>query len=321
MRSLEKTETLKGRKFLLAVETSSNPDDYRKYEDLRNEVWADSEDNIAGDRNLANENYFDKGGALFIAVYAEDDRGRFSKDSQDFIGFSYGFVGVVDKKVGFSDPDNLSFYSQYTAVRKEFQNFGLGVAIKEFQRDVLRSVFKIKVVTCTFDPLTGVNAYRNIHRLGMDILEYKESFYENFTGHLNRQDVPTDRFFVSWDLGKKLRRPMHNLGSLLGEGHIALSAKMVEVLGRNGKIKIEKPSDVNFLYEHEFVLIEIPFDYYMILKETDVVDVSVRDIPLKWRLATRQAFQEYIKHGYRIVDFQPLKSEEKIRDFYILQRT
>jgi len=320
MSTLEKTQNLKGRRFLFVVESSANPSDYRKYEELRKEVWRDLDDTLAGGRNLANENYFDKGGALFIALYAEDEKKGLNKTREAFVGFSYGFVGVKDKKVGFNDPDNLIFYSQYLAVRREFQNYGLGVALKEFQRDILLSYFKVNVMTCTFDPLTGVNANRNIHRFKMDILAYKESYYEDFRGLLNRKDVPSDRFFVSWDLTKKAQRKEYDLEQFLVEGHIALGSEMAEVKGKSGSITLEKTRDVDLTLEHEFVLIEIPYDYYFMLQETDVEDRSVRDIAVQWRLASRRAFQLYLKRGFRVVDFQSKKTEERNRNFYILQR-
>ena len=73
-------------------------------------------------------------------------------------------------------------------------------------------------------------------------------------------------------------------------------------------------------HEPEFALVEIPYDYYRMLQETDVTDPEVRSIPLQWRMQTRQAFHALLGRGYRIVDFYYFQSQERLRDFYVLQR-
>ena len=118
------------------------------------------------------ENFFHDGSCLFIGVYAADEFGNFKRDKEHLVGFSYGYVGVNNKEIAFKALDNIQFYSQYTGVRKDFQHAGLGILIKEFQRETLMEIFGIYTITCTFDPLTGVNAYRNIHHFGMDIVKY-----------------------------------------------------------------------------------------------------------------------------------------------------
>ena len=52
MQKLEKVHEIKGRKFLFKVETSNNHRDYLKYEEMRNEIWGDPLDDLAGTRNL-----------------------------------------------------------------------------------------------------------------------------------------------------------------------------------------------------------------------------------------------------------------------------
>jgi len=133
----------------------------------------------------------------------EDEKGRLREDIDHFVGFSYGFVTVKDKQVAFRKVDNIIFYSLYTAVKKNFQSSGLGILIKEFQRETVLDIFGIQAITCTYDPLTGINAYRNIHHFGMEVLEYKEALYKDFAGYLNRVDIPCDRFLIFWDLRRK----------------------------------------------------------------------------------------------------------------------
>jgi len=321
MQQLERIHEIKGKKFLFKVETSNNHNDYSKYEEIRNEIWGDPLDNLAGTRNLLCENFFHEGSSLYIAVYVEDENGRFKEDKEHFVGFCYGFVGVKDKEIGFREPRNIQFYSQYTGVRKDFYNFGLGVLIKEFQREKLLDVFGIFTVICTFDPLTGVNAYRNIHHFGMDIIAYRKAFYGEFGGFLNRLDIPCDRFFISWDLEKEIERPEYDLESMVNSGNIVVSADLAEVKGQNGPLELEVVKEINMDLDHEFLLIEIPLDFYTILKETDVTDDKVRNIPLDWRMKTRKAFVTLLERDYKVIDFRKTERDKRKRDFYVLKRT
>ena len=276
-------QNIKGKKFLLKVETSHNYPDYRKYENLRFEIWEEPDDQMPGPRNMVCENYFNDGSALFIAVYIEDDKGLIRESEKNFVGFSYGFVGVGDKEIGFRDPDNLVFYSQYTGVKKGVEEYGLGILIKEFQKNILLTEFGVDTVSCTFDPLTAINAYRNIHHFGMEIADYHEAHYGEFGGRLNRKDIPCDRFYALWHLHEDVRRPSVDAAALLEEKRLVLSSVVQEVEGKNGMISLEIAQEVIFDLNENPLLIEIPYDYYKMLRETDVADEKTRAIPWDWR--------------------------------------
>lgn len=318
MKELEVIRLAKGKKFLFKVETSRNQDDYRKYEELRYKIWEDPDDNLAGTRNMICENYFNDGNFLFIGAYVEDEHGRFNLDTEHMAGFSYGFVGVENKEIGFRALDNLLFYSQYTGVRKDFFNYGLGILIKDFQKKILLEVFGIYTVTCTYDPLTGVNAYRNIHRFGMEVIKYREAYYDGFSNKLNRADVPCDRLCLSWDLKREVQKPLYTLERLVDKGHLAISSDIWEVKGRSGPVKLEVVSRINLELNKEFLLVEIPVDFYNMLIETDVVDDKVRRIPLDWRMESRRVFQTFMGRGYKVIDFRYIQEKGRRRDFYVL---
>lgn len=320
MKKLEIVHEVKGKRFLFKVETSPDQTDYQKYEDLRYEIWVEPEDSLPGPRNMVCENYFKNGSALFLGVYLENDEGLFNQDKEYLVGFSYGYVGVKDREIGFRRVDNLIFFSLYTGVKEDFLHFGLGVLIKDFQRKMLMEVFGIYTVSCTYDPLTGINAYRNIHRFGMEIVEYKEAHYGEFGGKLNRVDIPCDRFYVFWDLKKEIQRPEYDLKYLIDSDHLALSSEMTEVQGHSGSVELEIAKEVNLDLDHEFMLIEIPFDFYKMLWETDVSENKIRRIPLEWRMRTRKAFQSLLKREYRIIDFRWIERDNRKRDFYVLKR-
>jgi predicted GNAT superfamily acetyltransferase len=320
MKNLDIIHALEGKRYLFAVESSQDKDDYQKYEDLRQEIWKEPTDQMAGLRNMLCESYFDRGSSLFTGVFVEDENGTFLKDFDHMVGFSYGFVGVRDKESGFRSLKNLLFYSQYLGVKKGFQDMGLGVLIKEFQKKVVQEIFGVNTITCTYDPLVGVNARRNIHRFGMRIVEYRIAYYQDFGGELNRVDVPGDRLFVSWDLAGDIQKPPYDLDDLAHLDHLVIHSEISDVQGRSGPFRLEVVSNVQHDWDREYALVEIPFDFYKMLKETDVADPNVRKIPLDWRLATREAFQNLFENKYKVVDFRIHRSEDRKRDFYIFKK-
>ncbi len=315
---MERIVEKKAKRFLLRVEASQDPDDYPKYEELRNDIWEWPIDSLPGARNMLCGNFFHDGSSLVLGVFEESKDGDFDQSAP--VGFAYGFVGVKDKQVGFRSLDNLQFYSQYTGVKKGYERYGLGVPIKELQRDALIEHFGIYTITCTYDPLTGVNAYRNVHHFGMDIVRYNRDIYGKFGGRLNRADVPSDRLSASWDLRTNAGRPAINLQSLLDQASPVTRVEFVEVAGESGPLELGVLKKVELDREDETLLLEIPFDWYRILKETDVADPETRRIPYEWRMKTRETFLSLFERGYGVIDFRSLDLDGRLRDFYVLKR-
>jgi len=181
-------------------------------------------------------------------------------------------------------------------------------------------LFGVYTSACTYDPLTGVNAYRNIHHLGMEVIEYKVALYADFGGRLNRRDIPSDRFVMSWDLRKEPQKPVFDVESLFERKQVVIEVEYAEIKGKSGFLELEMIKGVNIDLDHELLLVEIPFDFFWMLRETDVKDQGIREIPLEWRLKTRQAFQSCLQRGYTIFDFRSIKRNNRKRDFYILKK-
>jgi|Deesub1362A_J573_1020465.scaffolds.fasta_scaffold00203_17 predicted GNAT superfamily acetyltransferase len=316
----EKIIQRKGQKFLLRFEDSSRAVDYAKYEVLRMKIWGEPSDHLCGVRNMEGENYYHDGSSMFIGVFVTDDEGQFTLDEEHLIGFAYGYVGVWDKSIGFRRADNLKFYSQYAGVRPDFQGYGLGIEIKKFQREILLDIYGVTWATCTYDPLTAVNAYRNIHIFGMEVVEYRVDCYGGFGGYLNRCDIPTDRFYLRWNLLQTPQRPAYSLIELINLDYLATSVEFRKIKGRSGEVELPVISEVRPILDTPWLLVEIPSDFYLMLRETDVEARDVRQIPLNWRLKTRQLFLDVLKRGYQIVDFARLKNEKQGRTFYVLHR-
>jgi predicted GNAT superfamily acetyltransferase len=193
------------------------------------------------------------------------------------------------------------------------------VAIKEFQREKVRGLFGISTVTCTYDPLTGVNAWRNVHYFGMDVVDYRVSTYGEYGGLLNRLDVPSDRFFMSWNLSREVRRGEPGGEERPGSGQTVISAEDRLVVGRSGPVKLEVIDGTHLDPDEDHLFVRIPRDFYLMLRETDVEERSVRQIPLDWRLETRVVFTSLLKRGYKVVDFIQTPDVPR-RNFYVLRQ-
>jgi predicted GNAT superfamily acetyltransferase len=318
MRPLERTIDVRGRRFLLRVETSHDSGDYGKYEDLREEIWGYPDDHMSSDRNMMCENVFHEGASLFIGAFAESDAGGFEADGKHLAGFCYGFVGVRDKEIGFRDARNLRFYAQYAGVRKAYQSYGLGILLKEYQREMVLGLLGVPTIICTYDPLTGVNANRNIHHFGMDVLEYRVATYGEYGGLLNRSDVPTDRFLMSWDLERAAGRPEYDFASALAAPP-SIKAGVRRVAGKSSELDLEVVAGTDLEGKGDLLLVRIPLDFYRMLQETDVADADVKRIPVDWRMATREVFQALFARGYRVVDFRKAEADVPA-NFYVLSR-
>jgi len=320
MRPLEKTITVRDRRFLLRVETSPEAKDYAKYEALREEIWGFPGDHLASPLNMMSESVFHEGGSLFIGAFAEaGGEGRFKTDAEHLAGFCYGYVGVRDPTIGYRETTNLRFYAQYAGVRAAYQSYGLGILLKEFQREMVRDLLGLAAIICTYDPLTGVNANRNIHHFGMDVLEYRVATYGEYGGLLNRPDVPTDRFLMSWDLDrtKAGRRGVDPQAVLSAPETIQAGLRRVE--GKSGPVDLEVVEAVRPDIEGDVLLVRIPLDLYRMLGDTDVPDPQVKRIPVDWRLATREVFTTLFARGFRIVDFLKATAEAPANR-YVLRR-
>jgi len=311
----------KGVRFRLRVESSNQPDDYRKYETIRNEIWGFPDDHLSGTRNLLCENFLHEGSSLFIAAYREDPHTGWREDEEHLVGFAYGFIGVRDKDLAFRRQDNLWFYAQFLGVKEEWQGFGLGIAIKEWQRDIVRDWFGVKLIVCTYDPLTAVNAYRNVHYFGMRVLEYRLAPYGEYGGRLNRLDIPSDRFFMGWDIAAKAKRPELD-GQFLLKDRARILNRVEEVLveAKDGPVQLEVIKEINLSPTVSPVLIRIPRDFYFMLRTTDVLDPEGRRIPLDWRLQTRELFLALFKKGYKVVDFIAFSEAPQTAVYYVLTK-
>lgn len=129
-----------------------------------------------------------------------------------------------------------AFYSHMTAVKKEFQSYGIGAKLKWAQR--ARSLAEnVKIIKWTFQPVLARNAFFNLEKIGATINHYEPNFYGTDYLTIGRPEenigLDSDRLFAVWHLES--------------EKVIALSKS--ESFSETGEIvkKIEVPNDWNTL--------------------------------------------------------------------------
>lgn len=123
-------------------------------------------------------------------------------------GFTLGAF-VDEELIGFvlSVPAFLrgekAFYSHMTAVKKEFQSYGIGAKLKWAQRE--RALEKgVKYIKWTFLPVQARNAFFNLEKLGAIVRHYEPNFYGTDYSTAHEQDgnygLDSDRLFAEWHL-------------------------------------------------------------------------------------------------------------------------
>ncbi len=132
--------------------------------------------------------------------------------------------------------DEKAFYSHMTAVRTDFQGFGVGAKLKWAQRKRALDL-GIKYVKWTFEPWKARNAHFNLEKLGAIVNEYQPNFYgiDYSTAADKNFGLASDRLFAEWHLES--------------EKVIALAESREFVETRDVVTEIEVPADWHALVE------------------------------------------------------------------------
>ena len=110
-----------------------------------------------------------------------------------------GFVLSVSAFFG----NERFFYSHMTAVKANFQSYGIGARLKWAQRaEALRR--NVKFIKWTFQPVQARNAFFNLEKLGAVIRAYEPNFYgtdyATSRDQTKRIGLDSDRLFAEWNL-------------------------------------------------------------------------------------------------------------------------
>jgi len=268
----------------ITIQTVTTIDQCRQIERLQEKIWASSQLEVVPDHLLFT--IAKEGGIVLLA----------STETGEPVGFAYGFLSRTDA-------GHLKLASHQAGVLAAYQDRHIGLALKLAQRD--RALEQgLNLITWTFDPLQGRNAYFNLHKLGAVCITYLPNLYGDMRDDLN-QGLPSDRFRVDWWIvsdrvaarvaGDVEKRPVSaypvlNSG-LLSDDSLRLPSSTVQPL-QAPHCLVEIPSDINLL------------------------KMKNRNTALQWRLQTRQIFEQAFAAGYTTVDV--LRDEG--RNYYLLQK-
>src|SRR5919106_2402551 len=162
---------------MVAIREIDQPAEMRAVEELQKEVWGVPDLDVVPLTHL-------------IAVQAAGGVLLGAFDRKTLVGFVYGFVA--------QDDGEMAHHSHMLAVKHDYRNFNLGYKLKLAQREAVLAQ-GINLITWTFDPLQGLNAYFNFAKLGVISDRYLINFYGEEAASFLHQSG-TDRFWVKWIL-------------------------------------------------------------------------------------------------------------------------
>jgi predicted GNAT superfamily acetyltransferase len=203
-------------------------------------------------------------------------------DGDKMVGYLFGFLGLHENR------GPLKLCSQTMGVLADYRGRGIAEQLKWAQRDRALKL-GLKLVTWTYDPLEGPNAYLNLHKLNGIVRVYKRNVYGEHFGALN-EGLPTDRFLVEWWVEQlsniKPQTPALRAGASVSN----LKGQVVT------RVEGQRLAEYDLNAEDEAVRIEAPVNIQAMRQENLPLAVD-------WRIKTREIFETYFARGYVAVDF------------------
>jgi predicted GNAT superfamily acetyltransferase len=116
--------------------------------------------------------------------------------ADELVGFVHQLVAVRGIE--------LYGYSHMLAVKREYQNIGVGARLKWAQRERALAEGRA-LIRWTWDPMQARNAHFNLNRLGVVVRSYAVNFYGTdysvLTGEMSSAPgIDSDRLFAEWKL-------------------------------------------------------------------------------------------------------------------------
>jgi predicted GNAT superfamily acetyltransferase len=197
----------------------------------------------------------------------------FSADGEA-VGFVYGLTGLRDGRP--------SHWSHMLGVRTSHRALGIGLRLKQFQRERLLER-DVREMRWTFDPLVAGNAHFNLNLVGASVQAYVADMYgETGSGY---HSFGTDRLIALWKLddpgSSELPGPEVDWESapVLNPQRSVTTELLRLDGGAPPAVRIRIPRNV-FVAEHR-----------------------ERLSPTEWRRETRAAFLSALEQGYRVTGF------------------
>jgi len=250
-------------------------DEFAAVVELERRIWGPGYDEVVPVPILA---VTVKRGGILIGAFDADA-------SERLIGFVYSIAAMKDAKP--------TQWSHMLGVVDEHRNSGLGMRLKQLQRDCALAM-GLDLIEWTFDPMQAANAHLNLARLGVIVEEYEENVYGESSSPLHRGN-PTDRFVAEWRISTPHveRRLAAPAPFTLRSEEIADAAKVNRLKGAGEWLEC---ADVDLSIDSRRLAVQIPMGFTEMLS-------GASDLALAWRMATREIFTTYFARGYRAVDF------------------
>jgi predicted GNAT superfamily acetyltransferase len=216
------------------------------------------------------------------------------------VGFAFGFPAL-------SSDGQVKLASHQAGVLPQYRAQGWGQRLKLAQREAaLAQGFTL--MTWTYDPLQGLNARLNLHKLGAVCRTYLPNLYGDMDDILNK-GLPSDRFKVDWWLASD-HVAERSAGQFADAAGLLDSTPLLNP-SQPGPDDLRLPPDaVTPAAASPAYLVETP-DNLARLKQAQP------EAALAWRLQTRQLFTHLFEAGYTATDL--LRSPDR-RNFYLLQQ-
>lgn len=259
----------------------------RRVEELQQAIWGSSERDVVPYHQL-----LAAAGSGGVVLGAFTPKG-------ELVGFCYGFVGFREGRP--------FLYSHMAGVLKEYRDQDIGFRLKQEQRRAALERGFDRIVW-TYDPLVSMNAYFNLHKLGVTARRYYVNYYGEMTDSLNR-GIESDRLEVDWFL----RHPrVEALAS--GQDVQREWSELPMALEAREWVPDPAPADPSLDLEVPALGVEIPLDFHGI-RDHDI------QLARAWRTATREVFLHYFQRDYVAVDFVLRRRGDRMQGFYVLERT
>ncbi len=204
--------------------------------------------------------------------------GAFDRRAGQLVGFVLSFLAPTAIP---GAAHGLSHHSHMAGVAPEWQNRGIGTALKLAQREAVAAQ-GVNLITWTYDPLEARNARMNLHKLGARCRTYYRDYYGEMRDALNA-GVASDRFEVEWwlDAPAPAPAPPPSPAASISPSvsATAVTASPASSARRAARIEINIPRD------------------FQAMKRKDI------NLARAWRMKTRLQFEEAFSKGFAATDF------------------
>jgi predicted GNAT superfamily acetyltransferase len=218
-----------------------------------------------------------KNGGALLGAYSDDGPAA----TGGMVGAAFWWLGAADGK--------LKVCSHMAGVLPEWQGRGVGLQLKQTQRELVLAQGLTDWITWTYDPLQRVNAVFNIRRLGATCNSYYRNVYGTMNDTLNA-GAPSDRFQVDWHL--RSERTLRALaGSPIQQQPVDASWQILPTtIGAHG---LRQPVECEPRLDGTPIAVPIPADINRI-RRTD------QGLGMAWRLYMRERFESAFAAGYSV---------------------